>query len=67
MKQVQEMPKEGQFVAVYSGGTKEIWSDTFKWKEGKLLIYRDFGFHIEADPTWDHLSEDVIFYIKESQ
>ena len=40
MNEVSEMPQEGQFVAIwiYRG---EIWSDTFKWKSGKLYYFEN--------------------------
>ena len=49
MNEVSEMPKEGQFVAVWIYRGK-IWSDTFRWKSGKL-----FKFENDQDeffPVW---------------
>ena len=38
MKQVDEMPTSGQFVAVWSYGEK-IWSEVYMWKDGDIYAY----------------------------
>lgn len=38
MKQVDEMPKQGQFVAVWEYNGK-MWSETYKWENEILYIY----------------------------
>lgn len=40
MNEVSEMPKEGQFVAVWIYRGK-IWSDTFRWKLGNLYYFEN--------------------------
>ena len=40
MKEVQDLPEEGQFVVVWEYNNK-IWSGTFKWKNENLFIYLD--------------------------
>lgn len=39
MKQVDEMPTSGQFVAVWE--THKVWSDTLKYIDGALFSYVD--------------------------
>lgn len=36
MKEVTEMPTDGQFVAVYSYSS-EVWSGTYKWDDDLLI------------------------------
>ena len=43
MKQVDEMPTSGQFVAVWSGLDGKIWSDTLRWIDGKIYSYEEFN------------------------
>jgi hypothetical protein len=38
MQQLNEMPKEGQFVVVWEYHSK-IWCDTLKWVDGELNRY----------------------------
>lgn len=38
MKQVDEMPTSGQFVAVWEHDG-EMWCETLKWKRDKLFAY----------------------------
>ena len=63
MKQVPEMPKTGQFAVVYIGSNNKPWGETLKWKDGKLLIYKDCVFSEEVSPFWQHYN-GAIFFIK---
>ena len=38
MRELSEMPEEGQFVAVWEYNGK-IWSDTYYWEDDKLLCF----------------------------
>ena len=38
MKQVKEMPHDGQFVAIWEYNGK-LWSSVHKWEDGVLLAY----------------------------
>lgn len=64
MKQVNEMPTEGQFVAMWEYNNK-IWSDTFRWVDGSLKISSKDG-----EDWYEHqlypgdICENAIFYIK---
>lgn len=66
MNEVSEMPKEGQFVAVWIYRGK-IWSDIFKWKDGKLYYFDnehdEFCSHwTEKSHTWgDHQKKPRFF------
>ena len=66
---VSEMPKSGQFVAVWTNESG-IWSDSYIWEDGKVLKYN------EVDDNWetckalskiDTRSEYVYFIKKESE
>lgn len=39
MKKVNEIPKEGQFVLVWTTTYDEIWCDTFRWVDGELKYF----------------------------
>ncbi len=67
MKQVPEMPVNGQFVAIWEF-RGQIWSDTFKYIDGNLYCYVDnnFGEHLEyVWVIYDDLEviKDARFYI----
>lgn len=47
MKQVNEMPAEGQFVAVWMFGDA-VWSGIFENKDGVLFEYMN-----DADDSWE--------------
>ncbi len=50
MKQVDEMPTSGQFVAVWEFQDGKIASETLKWDCcGHLLVLMGDGFHEECD------------------
>ena len=51
MKQVDEMPTSGQFVAVLELYGSKITSETLMWDScGNLLVLMDDGSHEECDP-----------------
>ena len=50
MKQVDEMPTNGQFVAVWELQGSKITSETLMWDScGHLLVLMDDGYHEEVD------------------
>ena len=53
MKVTSEMPKEGQFVAVWMYDA-HVWSGVHQWIDGKLMRY-------DAD-DWCDASCDIAFY-----
>ena len=57
MKQVDEMPKDGQFVAVWSGFDGRIWSDTLKWKNGSIYSYDIFNDCLDQSENNDNFTE----------
>ena len=57
MKQVDEMPTSGQFVAVWIGFDGRIWSDTVKWKSGSLYSYNLFNDSIDQSENNDNFTE----------
>ena len=65
MKQVDEMPTSGQFVAVWEFYDGKIASETLMWDEtGSLLALRDDGFHEDDDPNF-YTDEGASFFIAE--
>ena len=58
---VNEIPKSGQFVAVWEyGGT--VWSDTYCWDEWKLLVYVEDGWRCTIDAGFLRGLADVAYY-----
>ena len=53
MKQVDEMPTSGQFVAVWELHGSKITSETLMWDDcGSLIVIMPDGYHEEADPAF---------------
>lgn len=63
MKQVDEMPKEGQFIAVWEFGGR-LWSDTIMIDEdtGSFLVYNS-GLDAWNEDVW-HNPKNAKFFIK---
>ncbi len=58
MKQVDKIPEEGQFVAIYNANNK-IWSDTFFNDGGCILQYSD-----ETD-DFEPLECDIVKHLQD--
>ena len=63
MKQVSEMPKSGQFVAVWTGQTGKIWSDTLMFIGENIFSYEEFNEDNEECHFFCR-PEDKSFYIE---
>lgn len=59
---VNEMPKSGQFVAVWEYGGS-IWSDTFCWEDDKLLCYAPEGWECSSDDGFLRGLKGVSYYM----
>lgn len=65
IKQVQERPEEGQYVAIWSYGGK-IWSNAFREENGRRMMYyeeEDDFFPANFNP--ESVSPEVIYFILE--
>lgn len=60
MRQVDTMPTEGQFVAVYSANNA-IWSDTLSWCKGCVLIYS------EEEDEFEKVEYDIIEHLNKHE
>ncbi len=56
MKQIDTMPTDGQFVAVYKANDA-IWSNTLLWSEGKISYYN------EQEDEFEGVDYDVVEHL----
>jgi hypothetical protein len=67
MKQVNSMPTEGQFVAVWENA--RIWSGIFLWKDGLLFEHeiQSDEFILPESPEAGYLTNAIYFVAGEEQ
>ena len=56
MNTTKQMPRHGQFVAVWTAPTGELMSSTLRWVDGRLHAFQEFPLNRWVpdleDPTW---------------
>lgn len=66
MKQLKEMPEEGQFTAHWTYDNT-IWSGTFKWEDDVLHEYSDYSedYWMKTEPYFAQVDfSDVTYFVK---